>query len=183
MTDPSHRFPWFEYGRTMLARLQDGLRVVIREIRPSDRALLARSRDRFSDESMRRRFLSPKPRLSTTELRYLTEVDGQDHYALVATPLDDLDSVVGVGRFVRHYGDPTTAEAAIIVADDLQGRGLGRRIAQELGDAARDRGIRRFTASMLTDNKPALALMRTLSDRLDEHYEEGYREVVTDIAA
>jgi acetyltransferase len=167
----------------MLARLQDGLRVVIREIRPSDRALLEQSRGRFSDESMRRRFLSPKPRLSNSELRYLTEVDGQDHYALVAVPLDDLNAIIAVGRFVRLHDDPETAEAAIIVADDMQGRGLGKRIAQQLGDAARDRGIRRFTASMLTDNKPALALMRTLSDRLEQHYEEGYRAVVTDIAA
>lgn len=167
----------------MLVRLQDGLRVVIREIRPSDRVLLENSHGRFSDESMRRRFLAPKPRLSNRELRYLTEVDGHDHYAIVAVPLDDAGSIVGVARFIRAHGDPETAEAAIIVADDLQGHGLGKRMAHQLADAGRDRGIRRFTASMLTDNKPALALMRTLSDRLDSHYEEGYREVVTELAA
>ena len=157
--------------------------MVIRPIRPSDRERLERSRRRFSDESMRRRFLGPKPRLTTTELRYLTEVDGQDHYAVVATPLDDLDAIVGVARFVRLAEDPTAAEAAIIVADEAQGQGLGKRLAHELADAARDRGIRRFRASMLTDNKAALALMRTLSERLESHYEEGYREVVSDLAA
>ncbi|HEX8743073.1 MAG TPA: GNAT family N-acetyltransferase [Thermoleophilaceae bacterium] len=167
----------------MLARLQDGLRVVIREIRPSDRDLLEHSRGRFSDESMRRRFLGPKPRLTSTELRYLTEVDGEDHYAIVAVPLADLGAIVAVARFVRQPGDPATAEAAIIVADELQGRGLGKRMAHQLADAARDRGIRRFTASMLTDNRPALALMRTLSERLDSHYEEGHREVVSELAA
>ena len=167
----------------MIARLQDGLRVAIREIRPSDRELLEHSRGRFSDESMRRRFLAPKPRLTNVELRYLTEVDGHDHYALVAVPLDELDSIVAVARFVRLPEDPTTAEAAIIVADELQGHGLGKRLAHQLADAARDRGIRRFTASMLSDNKAALALLRTLGDRLDQHYEEGYREVALDIAA
>jgi RimJ/RimL family protein N-acetyltransferase len=167
----------------MLTRLEDGTRVVIRPIRPDDRARLERSRRRFSDESMRRRFLGPKPRLTAGELRYLTEVDGHDHFALVATPLDDLDTIVAVARFVRLYDDPETAEAAIIVADELQGHGLGRRMAQHLGDAASERGIKRITASMLTDNKPALALMRTLSDRLESHYEEGYREVVSELAA
>jgi acetyltransferase len=167
----------------MLVRLEDGLRVAIREIRPSDRELLEASRGRFSDESMRKRFLSPKPRLSVSELRYLTEVDGRNHFAIVAAPLEDLSAIIAVGRFVRLADDPETAEAAIIVADDYQGRGLGKRMAHQLADAGRDRGIRRFTASMLTDNKPALALMRTLSDRLDSHYEEGYREVVTEIAA
>ena len=92
-------------------------------------------------------------------------------------------SIVAVGRFVRLADEPATAEAAIIVADEYQGHGLGKRIAHQLADAARDRGIRRFTASMLTDNKAALALMRTLGDRLDSHYEEGYRAVATEIAA
>jgi acetyltransferase len=167
----------------MLVRLGDETRVVIRPIRPSDRRLLERSRDRFSDESMRRRFLSPKPRLTATELRYLTEVDGDSHHAIVAVPLEDLEAIVGVARFVQAVDEPGTAEAAIIVADDLQGRGLGKRLAHELADAARDRGVRRFRASMLSDNKAALALMRALSDRLDSHYEDGYREVVTDLAA
>jgi GNAT superfamily N-acetyltransferase len=167
----------------MLVRLKDGTRVVIRAIRPSDRACLEGSHGRFSDESMRRRFLQPKPRLTSAELRYLTEVDGENHYALVATPLDDLESVVAVARFVRLTDDPTAAEAAILVADELQGLGLGKRLAHELADAARARGIRRFTASMLSDNKAALALMRTLSDRLESHYGAGYREVVSEIAA
>jgi RimJ/RimL family protein N-acetyltransferase len=167
----------------MVVRLQDGSRAVIRPIRPEDRLRLERSRGRFSDESMRRRFLGPKPRLTTTELRYLTEVDGDSHYAVVAAPLDDLESIIGVARFVRLVDDPATAEAAIIVADDSQGKGLGKRLAHELADAARDRGIRRFEASMLSDNKAALALMRTLSDRLDSHYEDGYRVVDAQIAA
>lgn len=157
--------------------------MAIRPIRPDDRARLERSRGRFSDETMRRRFLGPKPRLTAAELRYLTEVDGDDHYAVVATPIDDLDAIVAVARFVRALDEPGTAEAAIIVADELQGRGLGKRLAIQLADAARDRGIRRFRASMLSDNKAALALMRTLSERLDSHYEGGYREVVTELAA
>ena len=167
----------------MIARLKDGTRVVVREIRPSDKLLFENSRGRFSDESMRRRFLGPKPRLTNSELRYLTEVDGETHFALVATPLDDLGSLGGVARFVRLADPPHTAEAAIIVADEYQGRGLGKRLAHQLADAGRDRGVRRFSASMLSDNKAALALMKTLSDRLETAYSDGYREVVSELAA
>lgn len=167
----------------MLVRLSDGTRVVIRQIRPADRGLLMHSRERFSDESMRRRFLGPKPHLSTSELRYLTEVDGQDHYALVAVPLDDLEAIVGVARWIRLADDPFTAEAAVIVADELQGRGLGKRLAHRLADAGHERGIRRFTATMLSDNRPALALMNALSERLESRYDGVYREVVTELAA
>ena len=35
-------------------------------------------------ETIHRRFLGAKPRFSARELRYLTEVDGVDHIALVA---------------------------------------------------------------------------------------------------
>lgn len=183
MTDDSLGADWFDHNRIMVVRLRDGSRAVIRPIRPDDRLRLEHSRGRFSDESMRRRFLGPKPRLTSTELRYLTEVDGQSHYAVVAVPLDDLETIIGVARWVRFADDPNTAEAAIIVADEAQGKGLGKRLAHELADAARDRGIRRFEASMLSDNKAALALMRALSDRLDSHYEDGYRVVDAQIAA
>jgi RimJ/RimL family protein N-acetyltransferase len=167
----------------MVVRLTDGTRVVIRPIRPSDAGRIARSRGRFSDESMRSRFLAPKPHLTNAELRYLTDVDGEDHYALVASRLDDLDSIVATARWVRQADEPTSAEAAIIVADDHQGKGLGRRLAYELADAGHERGIRRFTATMLPENHAALALMRALSQRLESRYEGGLREVVTNLAA
>ncbi len=38
----------------------------------------------LSKESVQRRFLTPKSSFSRSELRYLTEVDGRDHVALVA---------------------------------------------------------------------------------------------------
>jgi RimJ/RimL family protein N-acetyltransferase len=168
----------------MLARLTDGTRLVIREIRPSDRALIAHSRSLYSDETMRRRFLGAKPLLSRAELRYLTEVDGEDHFALVATPLEDLSTIVAAGRFVRSADDPATAEAAIIVADAYQRRGLGKRLATMLADAGRERGIQRFSAAMLSDNEAALRLMRTLDERLQAGpHDHGTRTVVTEIAA
>jgi acetyltransferase len=85
---------------------------------------------------------------------------------------------------VRLAEDPTVAEAAIVVADDYQRRGLGRRLATMLADAAGERGIRRFTATMLSDNKAALALMQTLSERLEAGpHDSGLREIVSDLAA
>src|SRR3954452_18225136 len=139
---------------------------------------------RLSQESRRRRFLSAKPRLSAAELRYLTEVDGRDHYALVAQLADDPSAIVAVGRFVRLPGDGTTAEAAIVVCDGLQRRRLGTQLARMLGDAARRRGIRRFVATVLSDNPAAMRLMRTLTTRLrDGRHEYGVHEVTMEIAA
>ena len=66
--------------------LPDGTPILIRPIEPSDKARLSVALGRLSDATIYRRFLAAKPRLSSAELRYLTEVDGRDHIALVGVP-------------------------------------------------------------------------------------------------
>jgi GNAT superfamily N-acetyltransferase len=162
----------------MYARLSDNTLLFLREIRADDKERLAASMDCLSEESRQRRFLGPKPSLSPRELRYLTEVDGQDHYAIVAVPDDDEDRIVAVARFVRLADDPTAAEAAITVCDALQGRGLGSLLARRLSDAARDRGIDRLTASIAAENRPALKLMRQIDQRLSSKVGSSVTELV-----
>lgn len=150
----------------MYARLADNTLLYLREIRPDDKERLAEGMRGLSDESIQRRFLGPKPTLSASELRYLTEVDGINHYAIVAFEAGDEERIRAVARYVRWADDPTAAEAAITVCDDLQGRGLGSLLARRITDAARERGIDRITASVASDNRPALKLMRKIDERL-----------------
>jgi RimJ/RimL family protein N-acetyltransferase len=139
----------------VLVRLSDDVDVLIRPIRPDDKALLAAGMEHLSSRSLYQRFLVPKQSLSSAELRYLTEVDFRDHVALVAVRPEEPDVLVGVGRWVRLTHDPEVAEIAFVVADDLQHRGLGTALAEALADAARSRGVRRFVATMLPDNPAA----------------------------
>ena len=157
--------------------------IAFRHIRPDDKGRLAAGLQRLSPETRRRRFLMPKPRFSSSELRYLTEIDGFDHVAIVAVSAEDPDVFYGVARFVRLREDPSTAEAAIVVADRLQGQGLGRALGRRLADEARERGVRRFSASILSDNAAAQALFRSISARLEERTTSGLREIVADLAA
>jgi GNAT superfamily N-acetyltransferase len=164
-------------------QLADGSSFAIRPISPGDKARLAAGVTRLSETSIQRRFLGPKPKLTAAELRYLTEVDGVDHYAIVAVD-PRTDDIVAVGRWVRLVGHPLDAEAAIVVCDDLQGRGLGKALARLLADAARERGIRRIHATMLSENPPAHALMRVIAERLsDGAHDHGVQEVVAELAA
>lgn len=168
----------------MLHTLPDGTRISLRPIVAGDKARLTAALGRLSEETIRRRFLAAKPGFSTSELRYLTEVDGRNHLALVAVLADDPEALVGVARCIRFLERPDTAEFAIVVGDALQGRGLGTLLARELATAARAAGIRRFAATMLADNEAVRRLMRTISTHLElDRIEGGVREVVIDLAA
>src|SRR5262245_36906785 len=82
--------------------LDDGSRVTLRLVRPGDKPLLLEAFARLSPESRYRRFLGPKSNLSPAELRYLTECDGVDHFALGAVVRDDAgEHGLGVGRIIR----------------------------------------------------------------------------------
>ena len=164
--------------------LPSGVRVVVRPIEPGDKDRLVNGLRQLSLESIRRRFLAAKPSFSRSELRYLTEVDGVNHIALVAVLEDDPDQLVAVARCVRLPDRPDTAEMAIVVGDPWQGQGLGRELARRLADAALTVGIRRFAATMLGDNEAARRLMLTFARRLEAgRISAGLREVVVELAA
>ena len=163
--------------------LEDGTRILFRHIRPDDKGRLAAGLSRLSPESQRRRFLMPKPRFSSSELRYLTEIDGFDHVAIVAVLEEDPEAIVAVARFVRLTDDPQTAEAAIVVGDAYQGRGLGRELGRRLADEARARGVRRFSATLLGDNVAAHRLMASMGERLHWEMRGGIEELVTHLVA
>jgi len=164
--------------------LPDGTKILVRPIEAADKARLSVALGRLSRETIRRRFFAAKPRFTTGELRYLTEIDGHNHLALAAFPADDPETIVGVARCVRLPHRPDTAEFAIVVGDALQGRGLGTLLASELATAARAAGIRRFAASMLGENVAVRRLMGTIAAHLElDRVENGVREVVVDLAA
>ena len=164
--------------------LTDGTRVLVRAIRPSDKEELQAGLHRLSDETVHKRFMSSKPKLSSAELRYLTEVDGEDHVALVVEEADHPGTIVAVGRWVRWVDEPDAAEFAIVVADYLQRKGLGSLLVDLLAEDALTHGVRRFTASMLSDNVGAQRLMARLTDHLERRAGGGgASELVAHLAA
>jgi GNAT superfamily N-acetyltransferase len=138
--------------------------VLIRPIRPDDGERLSASHARLSPESRYRRFLSAKPELTGADVRYLVQVDGIDHIALVATqPSLPGEPIVAVARCIRIPDSPDIGEVAIVVADALQGRGVGTRLVSRLAEVAVAHGITRFRAMMLSDNIPIQRLLSGLA--------------------
>lgn len=141
--------------------LRDGSRVLLRPIEPGDKAELEAGFERMSQKSRYRRFFTAMDRLSDRQLAYFTEVDHHDHFAWVALALDEpVPPGVAVGRYIRLPDDPRSADIALAVVDDYQGRGLGSILLESLVDVARENGIERFVGHVLADNAPMLALLR-----------------------
>jgi RimJ/RimL family protein N-acetyltransferase len=165
-------------------RLKSGREVAIRAIRHDDGARLEASHALLSPDTRYRRFLAAKPRLTPGELRYLTHVDGRDHVALIATPADDPERIIGVGRFIRAPADRTTAEFAIVIGDAYQGDGLATQMLEMLASEATERGIMRFTATVLADNEPVRRLLRGLTGQFAHQARNGpVEELTVELAA
>jgi GNAT superfamily N-acetyltransferase len=138
-------------------RIRGGSAVQIRPIEPGDKDALREAFEQLSLQSRYERFLSPMDHLSTGMLRYFTEVDHHDHEALVAYDPES-GRLVGVARYVRE-DDPEAAEAAVTVADDWHGRGLGTALLHELAERAREEGVKRFTALVLARNDDMIDML------------------------
>ena len=139
-------------------KLSDGSVVVIRPVQAADAPVMAEAFERLSDASRESRFLGGKPRLSTREVRTLTDIDHHDHEAVGA--LDPRDGRgLGVARYIRDAADAASAEFAITVVDEWHGRGLARELTVRLMGRARQEGIERFTATVAPNNPAVLPLL------------------------
>ena len=154
----------------MDAELQHGERVVLRDdsvvrmrpIEPGDRDALRRGFEQLSPRARYQRFLSATPRLTDAQLRYLTEVDHGDHEAVVAVTEDG--GPVGVARYVREEPGGDTAEVAVVVADEWQGRGVATALLERLAERAEACGIEHLSAYALATNDDIADVLAELGD-------------------
>ena len=140
---------------------RDGEQLAVRPLVKCDAAAIAEAFERMSPETRRLRFLSPKPMLTERELRYLTDIDHTSHDALAA--LNDDGMIVAVARYAELL--PGTAELAIEVIDEYQGRGIGPALLERVVELARASGYDRLTASILWENLRARALFKRIGFR------------------
>lgn len=126
-----------------------------RDITPADKPALRRFHARLSPETRFRRYHSAKGDLTKGDLRYLTEVDGHRHVAIVAERADRPGELLGVARAVAAEGSHE-AELAIVVRDDMQTSGVGHVLVDALRRRADDEDLGDLVAEVQADNHRAL---------------------------
>lgn len=149
--------------------LADGGTVRLRPIRPDDAQRILDLHGRLSPDSRYYRYFTPRPSLTPQEAERLATVDHRTRVALVATLRDD---VIGVGRFDVLPGT-TDAEVAFVVEDAHQGRGLGSVLLEHLAAAAQERGVQRFSADVLADNRRMVRVFLDAGYRPSHAYDSG----------
>lgn len=150
---------------------------------PTDAAALRQGFTELSPESRRARFLVPLNDLDPAMLRRLVaDVDQEAHVALVlvALPFDGDEEPVGVGRLVQYGDDPTTAELAVTVADDWQGKGVGSVLAAALV-AVRPAQVTTLVTEVAVGNNASLAMLRRLGPTRTRLVHPGVFEVAVDL--
>lgn len=127
-----------------------------RDITPQDKPALRRFHAQLSDETRYRRYHAAKGDLTVGDLRYLTEVDGHRHVAVVAVDPARPAELLGVARAVALDEQGREAELAIVVRDDVQHDGVGAVLVDALRRRARGEGIVDLIAEVQADNHRAL---------------------------
>src|SRR3954453_1595608 len=144
------------------ASLRDGSEIVIRLMGPEDAPSEQAFVQALSAESRYFRFMSTLRELPAETLHRFTHPDLDREVALIAlagVPAERRQ--IGVARCIAQAGE-LDAEFAVVVADDWQRRGVGKRLLCELMRAARAAGFTGLWGNVLASNERMLALMRAL---------------------
>ncbi|MCU1631514.1 MAG: family N-acetyltransferase [Micrococcaceae bacterium] len=149
--------------------LRDGGTAHLRPISPSDSDAVQAFHMHQSQNSIYLRFFTYKAKLSAKELARFTEVDHHDRVAFVITRGTD---IIGIGRYDR-LDDPLEAEVAFNVSDRHQGRGVGSILLEHLAVAARENGIRRFSAEVLPENRKMITVFAEAGYEVERHFDDG----------
>lgn len=143
----------------------DGQPLELRPLWPEDWRQYASDIHRFSETSLRQRFFH-LPRFTEQTFRRLTATNHHDQFAWGAT----LGGTgVGVGRHALQAEDRRVAEVAVLVADDLHGRGVGSKLVAATAAAADAHGATHLYALALATNTAVKALLR----RFGAEWERG----------
>ncbi|WP_353648027.1 GNAT family N-acetyltransferase [Nakamurella sp. A5-74] len=158
--------------------LSDGGVVHLRPARPADREALRAMHSRMSPRSLYLRYFTAVGEVPDTLLDIVTEVDHRTSVALLAELGGD---VIAAGTY---HLDPVrdAAEVAFAVEDAHQGRGLGSILLEHLAAAAQERGIPRFTAEVLSENRSMVRVFLDAGYQVTREFSSGIVDLEFDIA-
>ena len=156
-------------------KLEDGTDVLLRPIRPEDEGIESEFINGLSEETSRYRFFNIVRNLPHSDLVRFCNIDYDREMAIVAEVTEGgRRREIGVGRVIAEP-DRRRGEFAVVIADQYQYKGLGRKLVDMLIDIAEERRMESIFGVVLRDNTPMLALCKEMGFTLQT--EEDYTRV------
>ncbi len=159
--------------------LIDGGVVHLRPSGRADEAAIRAMHSRLSARTLYLRYFSPVSTVSEQKVAIFTDVDYDSRVGLVAELGGEMIAAATYHRY--RSGDTDAAEVAFLVEDSQQSRGLGSILLEHLAAAAQERGIRRFTAEVLSQNTTMLRVFVDAGYAVHRTYDSGLIDLVFDI--
>lgn len=152
--------------RSSAARHNDFPPLSLRPLGPGDEILLQRFFQTHTAETILMRYGYAVKEMTPARARELVNVNLQRDavWAFLIDHPGQPSEIVAVGRF---FGDPKGqgAEFALVVAESMRRRGLGRKLLTRLKKSARELGFNHLWGSVRPDNHP----MRRLMEKAGAH--------------
>ncbi len=159
--------------------LADGGVVHLRPSGPADADQIRAMHSRMSSRTLYLRYFSVVSQVTDKQVAIFTDVDHVNSVGLVAVLGGQL---IAAGTYHRNRtGDLDAAEVAFVVEDAQQRRGLGSILLEHLAAAAQERGIRRFTAEVLSENNQMVRVFIDAGYSVSREYDSGVVDLVFDI--
>jgi acyl-CoA hydrolase/GNAT superfamily N-acetyltransferase len=139
-----------------------GLSLLLRPVKISDEPLLKEFFYSLSDQSLFRRFMTPRRDMPHERLQEFVVIDYTREMVILAILDEDARKVaVGLGEYYVEE-DGLTANVAFAVRDRYQNQGVGSELLAHLTQLARKQGLLGFTAEVLKENEPMLRVFEKM---------------------
>ena len=155
--------------------LRDGASIRIRDAVPADAAGLLEFLRGLDPESRWLRFASVGGDLEARARSWAVPERPGDCSLVAETETAGATRIIGNGSYL--VVDGTMAEAAFVVAEEYQGRGVATLLLEELARRANEAGVTTFLAEILPENAKMLQVFRASGFPLRVHSEPGSIQV------
>ncbi len=161
--------------------LRDGTEIFFRPVRPTDEAALSEMLYSLSSKSVQTRYMTHTIAFPHKDVQQLTNIDYYQDLAIVGTvPGASGEEIVAIAQY---FLDPKTqaAEVAFIVQDEWQQKGMGTFLLDYLTQIAKKRGVKRFYAKVLPNNKAMLAIFHNSGYKVNTEFDGEVYSVTYDL--
>jgi len=161
--------------------LRDGTEIFFRPVKPTDEFALSEMLYSLSEESVRKRYMTRTVAFPHRDVQQLTNIDYENKLAIVGVvPGVAGEEIVGIGQYFMEAGEKQ-AEVAFIVHDEWQKKGMGTLLLKFLSEVAQKKGVKRFHAKVLPENKAMLAVFNNSGYNVKTEFDGEVYDITYDL--